>query len=148
MRRSCSTGPASSRSSSPENVGLFTWYPIVALALVTALVVRESRKAAVWFSVALAIFVALYGFWHSPSLGGGFGHRGFVELMPAGIVIFALALAHLPPRWRAMSCALALVAAVSTVQLMAGYWRGTVPFGGTTSDVYWSHPVGHESWLR
>ncbi len=124
--------------------GLFTWYPVVAVVLAAALFVRATRIAAIWFSALIGAFALLYGFWTGL---GGFGNRGFVELMPAGIVLFAFALTKLRPGARSAIGLAALVASFMTVELMGGYWRNTVPFSGSTADIYWSHVVGKESWL-
>ncbi|MGH2769646.1 MAG: hypothetical protein ACRDJF_03900, partial [Actinomycetota bacterium] len=126
--------------------GLFTWYPALAVALAAVLSVRRSRFVGIWFAALIAAYVALYGFWHNWHLGGGFGHRGFVDLAPIGMVALALALGALAPRRRALVTGAILLGAAITIQLMAGYWRGSIPFQGATQDVYWSHVLGANSW--
>jgi hypothetical protein len=117
--------------------GLFNYYPVVALVLLCALTVRRLRVPAAWFSLLLLGYVTLYGFWYSWQLGSGFGHRGFVELMPLGIVLFAAALGDLPPRARRNACVMAFLCTVFTVAFMVRYWKGTLPMFGTTASVYW-----------
>ena len=93
-----------------------------------------------------AVYAGLYGFWRAGSLGG-FGNRGFVELVPAGMVLFAFALDEHRLRGRAVIALTAIVATLMTVELMSGYWRNTIPYTGGSPDTYWSHVVGRESWL-
>jgi hypothetical protein len=117
--------------------GLFSYYPIVALMLVCAWSVGPLRVAAGGFSLLLLSYVVLYGFWSSWQLGCGFGHRGFVELMPLGIVLFAAALSQLSPRGRRCAGLMALLCTTFTMAFMLRYWRGTLPMCGTTASVYW-----------
>jgi len=127
--------------------GLFTYYPIVALALAVGLIVRKSRPSAIWFAVILACFTLIYGFWHSWALGGGFGHRGFVELMPMGVPIFAVSLSELRTRFRIVAVAISILAVFVTIELLLGYWSWSLPIAGTTRVVYWSHVIGKKSLL-
>jgi hypothetical protein len=117
--------------------GLFSYYPVVALVLLCGWTVRRLRVPAAWFSLLLLSYVVLYGFWSSWQLGCGFGHRGFVELMPLGIVLFAAALGQLSPRSRRCAGVLALLSTAFTMAFMVRYWRGTFPMFGTTASVYW-----------
>jgi hypothetical protein len=118
--------------------GLFSYYPIVAVMLICAWALRPLRVAAAGFSFLLLSYVVLYGFWSSWQLGCGFGHRGFVELMPLGIVLFAAALGQLSPHWRRCAGVMALLCTAFTVAFMVRYWRGTLPMCGTTASVYWN----------
>lgn len=117
--------------------GLFSYYPVVALILISGWAVRRLLVPAAWFSLLLLGYVVLYGFWSSWQLGCGFGHRGFVELMPLGIVLFAAALAQLPTHGRRWACVLALLCTAFTMDFMLRYWRGSFPMSGTTASIYW-----------
>jgi hypothetical protein len=117
--------------------GLFSYYPVVALVLICTWAVRQLRGPAGWFSFLLLSYVVLYGFWNAWQLGSGFGHRGFVELMPLGMVLFAAALGHLSPRGRRCAGVMALLCTAFTVAFMVRYWKGTLPMAGTTASVYW-----------
>ena len=108
--------------------GLFTYYPVLAVGLAAGLWARRTRMATYWLLGLIAIFVVLYGFWVSWSLGGGMGHRGFVELMPFAAVIFAAALPELAPKSRLVVMAFGTVLAFATLEIMCGYWAGTFPF--------------------
>ncbi len=117
--------------------GLFSYYPVVALVLLCGWAVRRLRGSAAWFSLLLLAYVVLYGFWSSWQLGCGFGHRGFVELMPLGIALFAAALGQLSTSARRCAAMLALLCTAFTMAFMVRYWRGTLPMSGTTASVYW-----------
>jgi hypothetical protein len=109
----------------------------VALVLLCGWATRRLRFAAAGFTLLLLSYVVLYGFWSSWQLGCGFGHRGFVELMPLGIVLFAAALEELSPNGRRYAGVMALFCTVFTMAFMVRYWRGTLPMCGTTASVYW-----------
>ena len=119
--------------------GLFTYYPVLAVALAAGFWARRTRPSAAWLAGLLAAYVTLYGFWAQWYLGGGMGHRGFVELMPFAALLFAAALAELPLKPRAALLALAALAVFVTVEVMRGYWAGSFPFEGATGPVYWRH---------
>lgn len=128
--------------------GLFTYYPVVAVGLFAGLRARRTRLASVWLLGLVAGFVTLYGFWWNWYLGGGMGHRGFVELMPLLAIVFAVALPDLRPRVRNLAVVAALLFSFATVELMIGYWYGTVPIAGSTRTVYWRNVVGRYSLLH
>ena len=117
--------------------GLLSYYPIVGLILLCSWVVGRLRLPAAWFSLLLLSYVMLYGFWWSWELGCGFGHRGFVELMPPGIILLAAALGEIKLPGRRWASVLALLCTAFTMTFMVRYWRGTLPMTGTTQSVYW-----------
>jgi hypothetical protein len=125
--------------------GLFSYYPLIALILALGWLIRRTRLAAAYWSALLLAYTMLYGFWWSWMLGGGFGHRGFIELMPIGTVVFAVSLSEMPVGWRRAATLVASVCAVLTLQFMVGYWRGSLPFEGTTAACYWMHVWGRKS---
>jgi len=93
--------------------------------------------AAAWMSLLLLAYAVLYGFWASWMLGAGFGHRGFVEVIPIGVVLFAPALSSASRSQRTVLVSGALVCTTLTLAFMAGYWLGMLPMRGTPSHVYW-----------
>jgi hypothetical protein len=127
--------------------GLFSYYPVVGVVLAAAWLVRRTRAAAAWFTLLVLAYATLYGFWWSWMLGGGFGHRGFVELMPLALVLFAVALSELPARGRLLAGYGALAATVVTLQFLLAYWRGFLPCQGATGAVYWACICGRRSLL-
>jgi hypothetical protein len=125
--------------------GLITYYPVLVVLVGVALLVPRTRWAAL---VVIALFVAygtVYGFWHSWFLGGGFGHRGFVELVPLAAIVGAVALSRLPRPAAVGALVVSAVLTAATVSLMFGYWRGTLPFQGADSATYWNHLTGDDS---
>jgi hypothetical protein len=127
--------------------GLFTYYPWAAVALITAFFSRRVRPYAFALTGLVGAYVVLYGFWHVWCLGGGFGHRGFVELMPAFILCFGVAMTELRRAARFVALGAALLSTAVTVELLAGYWRRTLDYNGTTARVYWAHVLGKNSLL-
>jgi hypothetical protein len=73
-----------------------------------------------------------YGFWHVWFLAGGFGHRGFIELMPFGIVLLAVALSNIKGSPQIVVTTLLTISLLVMLELMLSYWRGTLSFSGTT----------------
>ncbi len=102
--------------------GLFRYAPVLAVALVAALVARGTRLAGVVLVGVVAAYVVLYGHWWTWSLGCGFGHRGFVELVPFAIPVLAKALAALPRKVAIAFTALGTAATIYTVVRMGLYW--------------------------
>ncbi len=63
--------------------GLFLYSPIYILALCGLLVRFKSHKLQSMLYAALFLGVSyLYAAWWTPGLGCGYGHRGFIELLP------------------------------------------------------------------
>jgi hypothetical protein len=127
--------------------GIFTYYPIVAVALLAGWAVRRTRPWAAWFALLLLGYAGLYGFWGCWTLGGSFGYRGVVEVMPAGAVLLAAALAGLSGWRRTAVSACAWVCMAVTVELMAGYWAWTLAGDGAMAGPYWEHVCGSRSLL-
>jgi hypothetical protein len=128
--------------------GLFTWYPLVALVLVGGVTLRRTRGWTLTAIATVGVLTLLYGYWANWPLGGGFGHRGFVDVVPIIFLPLVGTLAAMPRPARTLVTLGVAVCVVATTQLMAGYWAGTVPETGTTRTTYWSHLVGEESWFR
>lgn len=118
--------------------GLFSYYPVMLLGFL-GLCFREVRPWAVMYVVLVLFTAALYGYWHSWFLGGGFGHRGFVELSPFFMLTIGLVLNTSSEFLRPYLLGIAFLSAGATVIFMSGYWQGSLPFGGTNSVIYWQH---------
>jgi len=122
--------------------GLFTYYPIFAVALAAGLIVRRTRTAALALGAFVILLAVFYGFWWSWYLGGGFGHRGFVEIAPAVALLLGVVLESVSPRARTALLAACLVTTSVTVQLMWGYWWKSIPFVHPDARLYWAHVWG------
>jgi hypothetical protein len=128
-------------TSLPEH-GLVVYYPVAVLLAVVPFAVRRLWPAAFAFVLVLAIYTTLYGYWNMWNLGASFGHRGFVDVLPLGTPMFAVALDRLPAWPRRIVVAATAVCLYSTVNLMAGYWRGSLPFHEITPAIYRVHVIG------
>lgn len=125
--------------------GLLPYYPVMGLALLVGLLVPGARPLALFFGALILAYGILYGFWSSWWLGGGFGLRGFVEIVPLGMLVLAVALAGASPGLRAGTFVAGVLCLYVTVSLMAGYWRGTLPIGPVPTAVYWNYVLGPDS---
>jgi hypothetical protein len=116
--------------------GLVTYYPFFGLALCLGLMSKRTRIFGLGAAILTLMYATLYGFWHSWYLGGGFGHRGFVEWVPGVILLGGLALQGVPARRLVLAASAVLVSAGVGLVLLSGYWSGTLDFAGTTEQVY------------
>jgi hypothetical protein len=124
--------------------GLVTWYPIVVVVVVAAVLARAWSGLALLVGLVLPL-ATLYGAWHSWDLGGGFGHRGFVELAPAFALVFAVALERLTGGVRAGVLVAGAVAVMMTLGLLAAYWNGEASFYGIDGGEWVRFTVGERS---
>lgn len=106
-----------------ESHGVFRIYPMLGVAVITGLLTRRSRLMTGGLVLVITAYTVLYGHWWEWHLGSGFGHRGFVEVVPLAIPVFAVALAALP-RWFSHAVVLVGCAAVAyALVLMWQYWH-------------------------
>ncbi len=128
--------------------GLFLWYPALAILMIVPLLRARTRPWG-WLGLALVVpLVVIYGSWNPWWLGGAFGQRGMVDVVPAVMVGGAVGLAALRPPGRAIAIGLCVLGALVTLELMSGYWGGTLPFDHDTSAQYWRNVVGRDSLLQ
>ena len=133
-------------TSLPEH-GLFVYYPVAVLLIAVPFAVRRLWPAAIAFALLVAAYATLYGYWNMWNLGASFGHRGFVDVLPLGAPLFAVALDRLPKRSHRPIVLTTVLCVYVTINLMAGYWRGSLPFHEITPEVYWGHLVGRNNLL-
>ncbi|WP_429243473.1 hypothetical protein [Luteibacter sp. 621] len=120
--------------------GLISYYPAFGVAVILALFyIRKPVHHA--FVGLVCIFALLYGSWHAWSLGAGFGHRGFVELAPFGVIVLADALRSMSAVARKGCFAILIICCMATTFAMSAYWRGELPFEGATAGQYWRSVV-------
>lgn len=149
------------------NRGLFIYAPVVFFTLVAGAVVTRTRALTAIYGSLVALLAVIYGFWFSWQLGGGagFGHRGFVEIAPIGMLIAALVMAparrapeatarpntarraRSSRRARVAFAVLALASALWTMQLAVLMWNYEYPEYIATPSIYWSHTIGADSLL-
>ena len=103
--------------------GLVPYYPVLPAVVLIGLTVVPVRRAAAGLGLLILGYAALYGFWWSWHLGKGFGHRGFVDLVPFAVPVLAAALAHLPRHTALLVAAACLAMVAISVVKMVGCWR-------------------------
>ena len=118
--------------------GLLFWTPLVALG-VAGLPLLRSRAPALLIAtpVVLAANFWLMASWSEWWYGGSFGQRAFVDSLPlVGIGIAALfAWARAGRRFLPVALATVVMSGLALHGMLA-YWRGDVPFDGTTWRIY------------
>lgn len=102
--------------------GLLCSYPVIGLAVLAALITRPTRIAALGVLLVIAAYTVLYGYWWNWHLGCGFGHRGFVEVVPLLVPVLAKSLAAVSRRGAIAFIVPALVATGYTLVEMCFYW--------------------------
>ena len=118
--------------------GLFTYYPIVFLTIALALFNRKENLLFIFISL-LITYASIYGSWHSWYLGGGMGHRGFIELMPFGILLLGSTFNKISSKFFLFIILLITLCCYITITIMLGYWANTFPFEHPTNTDFWNH---------
>jgi hypothetical protein len=124
--------------------GFVTWYPVVVVVVLVAIAARNWSGLGLLAGVTTPL-VILYGAWHSWDLAGGFGHRGFVEIVPVYGVVLACSAERLSRAWRSATFVLAGAAMLMTLGIMAAYWNYEIGFYGIDGQQWLRHAVGSES---
>ena len=129
--------------------GIVTYYPALPVMVGATIAAPATRAVGAAIVATLLGYVALYSSWSSWTLGQGFGHRGFVEIVPLVALPCAVALDRIArrPVVAGVSAVLGAGAIVWCTFLMTAYWMHAIPFGGTTPGQYWDAVIGaHLSW--
>ncbi len=121
--------------------GLFLYAPIFAVVLLAGFSIRPTRPAAAAFTLLMSGFALIYGYWHCWNLGGGVGHRGFVELGPMLVPLLAACIAF-APRARPLLVAACILSVWVSLSFTAGSLRGTLLWGEQSRDTYVDHLFG------
>lgn len=119
--------------------GLFTYYPVFGLGLLTGLAIRRARPLTLVLSALIATLTTLYGYWHMWPLGAGMGHRGFVEIVPLLALVMCLAFGGMRRLELYPVLTVGVVFSAVTVQIMYGYWFNTFKGAEETKENYWRH---------
>jgi hypothetical protein len=110
--------------------GVFFWSPILLFAPVGMALARGWARGLV--AVTLAVFLVHTYFlasWYLWDLGVGYGHRGYVDLLPFLGIFVAVCFARLAGQQRLgrpLAVLAALLVMLSTVQMLQ-YWLGMIP---------------------
>jgi hypothetical protein len=119
--------------------GLFTYYPVLGVVLLAGLLVRRTRLACAWLALLILTYTLLYGSWCMWYLGWGFGHRGFIDMVPFAIPLFAVALTEAGAKMSRCLGFAGVVGVYVTTAMMIGYWCGTFPKEHATARDYSNH---------
>ena len=68
------------------NNGLFLYSPIIPFTMTIGVLNKNTRKEFICLFLILIIYTYTYGAWWSYMLGCGFGHRGFIDILPVFII--------------------------------------------------------------
>jgi hypothetical protein len=118
--------------------GLLFWTPLVALGIAGLPLLRTRAPALlIATTVVLAANFWLVASWSQWWYGGSFGQRAFVDTLPLlGIGIAALfAWARAGRAFLPVTLAAVLMTSLALHGMLA-YWRGHIPFDGTTWRIY------------
>jgi len=114
--------------------GLFFWTPISLLAFAgLILLFSKDRVFGIAICSILLIHIYICSSWWCWYFGGSFGSRPFVEMMPVLSLPLALSIGKirklLGKAWTLILC---FIPIILNLTLMYSYWRGYIPFSGTT----------------
>ena len=127
--------------------GLLPYAPVLALAVLGMVPLWRRHRSWFW-PVTLGLFLQTYllASWREWPLGGGFGHRGYVDVNALLAVPLAAFFAAIRPgRWRWAAGAFATVAVVTTVLGTLAYWQGRLPPDGASPGSYLDAILGGEA---
>lgn len=118
--------------------GLLPYAPVLVFAFAgVAWTWIERRDIAVPVTAAFLPFWYLLGAWHDWSYSDGFGHRGFIDVLPLLSIPLAYFFASMRRRWlRGASITLAGAMTAATVVLMVAYWQYRMGGVGITWNGY------------
>ena len=92
--------------------------------------------------LAIIGYGLIYGSWDVWYLGGGFGHRGFVDMTPLMILSLGLTIEQIRQlRWKRfllpLVSSLAVICIYVTATTQHAYWNSNYPFAGADQQMYW-----------
>ena len=121
--------------------GLFTYYPIFLVAVGIGIFARYKLLYFVMIG-QIILFGLVYGSWHSWFLGGGFGHRGFVDMTPILIIVIGLGIEAIKKTNFSkivlpLTITLITLAIYVTSTVQHAYWNSNYPFAGADQTLYW-----------
>lgn len=122
--------------------GLFTYYPITILLVSLGWLSKKRSIYAISIAVILG-YGLIYGSWKSWYLGGGLGHRGFVDMAPLMILTLGLTIDQIRQlRWHRLLLplvsSLAVICIYVTATTQHAYWNSDFPFIGADQQMYWN----------
>ena len=127
--------------------GFFVYAPVALVTIVVGLTVARARAVTAIYTVLVAALTVIYGFWDYWALGAGagYGHRGFIDAAPVGMLAAALAFTHAQRALRTTAVVLAVGATLWSLQLMILMLGYHYPEYTVDAKTFWSHTIGRDS---
>lgn len=127
--------------------GFFVYAPIALVTLMAGLTVTRTRAVTALYATLVATLTVIYGFWDDWALGGGagYGHRGFIDAVPVGMLAAALVFTHAQRALRTTAVVLGVGATLWSLQLMILMLGYHYPEFKVDSKTFWSHTIGRDS---
>jgi hypothetical protein len=126
------------------NKGLFFWSPILLIIIPGIFIMRKRDELNQWIFpmvvyFGIAVYIIASSWWRYE---GGYGNRGFIE----SFVILAIPLAaffdyafkHVSIGSQRILGGMCTLCVCLCMYMMLQYWRGYLPYNGTTWEVYLS----------
>ena len=124
--------------------GLFPYYPVFLLTLFLFIVSRKTIVGYLFFGLVI-LYAIIYGSWESWYLGGGFGHRGFIDVIPLGVISLAESIDNFNKYKRRIIFFIVGVCIYINTSMMIDYWAGEFPFDAEKK--YFIRSVIKFNWL-
>ncbi len=107
--------------------GLLPYYPIFLLTLFLILFTRKSLIGYSFIFLTLT-YSLIYGSWGQWTLGGGLGHRGFIDIIPFGVISLAESINKISKHKRKIIYFFIGICIYINTSIMFDYWSGDFPF--------------------
>jgi hypothetical protein len=123
--------------------GLVFWMPLILLSVFGFGRMRpELRYLAISGAACVMLQIYICSSWGTWAFGGSFGSRPFVEFMPLLALPMAATLEWLEGQrhWKIARAVIVALVALNII-MMHSYWRGFIPFDGTTVKEIAALPV-------
>jgi hypothetical protein len=127
------------------NKGLFFWAPVLVFIVPGIFIMRKRSELNQWIFPLVVYFggtVYLISSWWWWSYGGSYGHRGFIESMVILSIpltaFFDYAFKHISIGAQRTLLGISTLCIGLCMYMMFQYWRGYLPYDGTTWEIYLS----------
>ncbi len=127
--------------------GFFLYAPVALVTIIVGLTVARARVVTALYLALVAALTVIYGFWKYWELGAGagYGHRGFIDAAPVGMLAAALVFTHAQRALRTTAVVFAVGATLWSLQLMILMLGYHYPEYTVDAKTFWSHTIGRDS---
>ena len=127
--------------------GFFVYAPLALVTIIAGLTVARARVVTLLYVALVATLTMIYGFWDYWALGAGagYGHRGFIDAAPVGMLAAALAFTHAKRALRTTAVVLGVGATLWSLQIMILMLGYHYPEYTVDAKTFWSHTIGRDS---